>query len=829
MRAKVVVIGSAGDVAALTYSVPARYEAALKPGHRVIVPIRSRMMTGIVIETGEDLDAGGKEPRELGELADETPLFDDAHLKLLDFLAGYYLTTLGDAFRSVVPAIGRVESRKLFYPGTPPDPLKLATMSKIERAILDAINRRPAGMRSFARVGENAEVSAAITQLIKSGLVRTDNPVHGRHRTDAPTVARIAAGASSEGLRGRIQRALAARLAEAGSAGLSLKDLRAESSSFDAALRSLRKRGLVELESDGGDPRAAIMLDGNSDGNFTAPGAEDSIVLSAEQDAAVKIVRGAVEARRYETFLLWGVTASGKTEVYLRAAAAAIAIDRQVIVLVPEIALADQVVTSFRARFGDLAAIAHSAQNVAERWSNWMAAVRGRARIMIGPRSAIFAPMHDPGLIIVDEEHDPAYKQEDGIRYNARDLAVALGSFANCPVILGSATPSAESWFNARAGRYRMLRLTTRVMDRPMAEVEVIDLRREKRAHRSDPNSANRKPGEADSPIPLSTQLVDALRENLAAGGQTLLFINRRGYHNYLQCHLCGAVITCSSCSVSMTFHMHDRSLRCHYCGERRESPETCPGCGGLGLEGLGFGTERLAAILTEMISGARIARMDSDTSGRLGERSRMLGALARGEIDILVGTQMITKGFDFPGVTLVGVVLADLALNMPDFRSAERTFQLLTQVAGRAGRGERAGRVLIQTYAPGHYSIRAARDQDYARFIRRELELRRELGYPPFTRIAMVRIDGEQSAAAGRIAALAAQILGRNPGLRILGPAPAPIERIRQRYRWQVMVKATAPREMRAALAAMRTQVAAEATCENVRIAIDIDPVNML
>jgi primosomal protein N' (replication factor Y) len=827
MRAKVVVIGSAGDVAALTYAVPARFEAALKPGHRVIVPVRSRMMTGIVIETGAHLDSGGKEPREL-DLADETPLFDDAHLKLLDFLAGYYLTTLGDAFRSVVPAIGRVESRKLFYPGAPPDPLKLATISTLERAILDAINRRPAGMRSLARLADITAVTAAIGQLIKAGLVRTDSPVHGRHRTDAPAVARLAEGASSavlDGLRGRIQRALVGKLAEAGSAGVSLKDLRAESGGFDAALRSLSKRGLIELEKNGdSDPRTVAVLDRNGNGNFTAPGAEDSIVLSAEQDAAVKIARGAVEARRYETFLLWGVTASGKTEVYLRAAAAALAIDRQVIVLVPEIALADQVVTSFRARFGDLVAIAHSAQNVAERWSNWMAAVRGRARIMIGPRSAIFAPMHDPGLIIVDEEHDPAYKQEDGIRYNARDLAVALASFAACPVILGSATPSAESWFNARAGRYRMLRLTTRVMERPLADVEVIDLRREKRAVQS-----NRKADEPDSPIPLSAPLVDAIRENLASGGQTLLFINRRGYHNYLQCHLCGAVITCSSCSVSMTFHMHDRSLRCHYCGERRAAPETCPGCGGLGLEGLGFGTERLAAILTETISGARIARMDSDTSGRLGERSRMLGALARGEIDILVGTQMITKGFDFPGVTLVGVVLADLALNMPDFRSAERTFQLLTQVAGRAGRGERAGRVLIQTYSPGHYSIRAARDQDYSRFIRRELELRRELGYPPFTRIAMVRIDAEESAAAGKIAAIAARLLGTTPGLRILGPAPAPIERIRQRYRWQVMVKATAPREMRAALAAMRAEVAAHAARENVRLAIDIDPVNML
>jgi primosomal protein N' (replication factor Y) len=326
--------------------------------------------------------------------------------------------------------------------------------------------------------------------------------------------------------------------------------------------------------------------------------------------------------------------------------------------------------------------------------------------------------------------------------------------------------------------------------------------------------------------------LIQALCENLADRGQSLVFLNRRGYHNFLQCHLCGSVITCTNCSVSMTFHLRGRMLRCHYCGASEQAPDKCFECGGFGLDGQGFGTERLVDALTHILPSARIERMDSDTSGRRGIRSAILQGVRRGEIDILVGTQMITKGFDFPGVTLVAVVLADLALHMPDFRSAERTFQSLTQVAGRAGRGQRPGRVIIQTYAPHHYSIRAARDQDYARFVRRELELRRELMYPPFARMALVRIEGEHSASVTQVAGKVAATLSRAAKpetMRVLGPAPAPIERIKHRYRWQVVVKAQARDELRAALAAMRTEVAPSAAHDGVRVSIDIDPVNML
>jgi primosomal protein N' (replication factor Y) len=381
-----------------------------------------------------------------------------------------------------------------------------------------------------------------------------------------------------------------------------------------------------------------------------------------------------------------------------------------------------------------------------------------------------------------------------------------------------------------------------RVNDRAMASVEVVDMRREvadarklaaaRPTNGAAPNAPKTQAAEVPDAVPLSTTLAAALRENLASRGQSMVFLNRRGFHNFLQCHICGNVIACPNCSVSMTFHMRDRSLRCHYCGNHTAAPDVCPECKGYGLKGQGFGTERLTETLAELMPDARIERMDSDTSSLRGARARMLAELRAGEIDILVGTQMITKGFDFPGVTLAAVVNADLALNMPDFRSAERTFQLLTQIAGRAGRGERPGRVIIQTYAPNHYSIRAAKDQDYARFMRRELQLRRDLMYPPFARLAMVRVEGAETHLVRRTAEAVAKSLARSStpeGIRVLGPAPAPIERIKQRYRWQVMVKSRELKPMRAAIAAMRAEVGPSAERDDIYLAVDIDPVRML
>jgi len=837
MQAKVILIGAARGVGQLTYAIPPALEGRVQCGHRVLVPLRARRLTGIVTEVGEGLDAGAGALKPILELPESRPLYDRAHLALIEFMAAYYMAPLGDAMQSVVPAAARIESRKLYRLAAAPDALREATLSPIERAILKTLERRAMTVREVARLGEAGEVTSALARLVAERIVEIAESIRGRHRSTS--VVRLTPGAppsSAVKLRGVNQREIVRLLDEAAPQALGLEELEEQVPGARAAVRALARRGVVEVESAPRTAAAPWANVGDAIGGAGAPDAHGGgdYELMPEQAAAIETVMPAVTGGREGAFLLWGITASGKTEVYLKLAAAALEAGRQVLVLVPEIALADQIVRSFRARFGPLVAIAHSAQNVAERWASWMAALDGQARIMIGPRSAIFAPLAGLGLIVVDEEHDPAYKQEEGIRYNARDLAVMLGRLAPCPVVLGSATPSSESFYNARRGRYRLLRMARRVMERPLAEVEVVDLRAE---FKKGPSRADGGPAKPEEPraVPLSAPLLNALRANLAAGGQSVVFLNRRGFHNFLQCHLCGVVLSCGNCSVSMTFHLRDRSLRCHWCGARQPAPEACPECKGFGLVGQGFGTERLAEALAAALPQARIERMDSDTSGRRGIRLELVERLRRGEIDVMVGTQMITKGFDLPGVTLVGVVLADLGLNLPDFRAAERTFQLLTQVAGRAGRGERPGRVLIQTYAPHHYSIRAARDQDYDRFIRRELRLRQELGWPPYSRMALVRIEGPDAAAVAATAERAAGMLrsenrdAKGGGMRVLGPAPAPIERLRGRYRWQVMLRSTEAAAMRAALVSMQASLGGRGARGGVFVGVDLDPVNML
>ncbi len=546
-----------------------------------------------------------------------------------------------------------------------------------------------------------------------------------------------------------------------------------------------------------------------------APASGRAPVLTEEQQAVLGSIEPRLTEGGFETMLLHGVTGSGKTEVYLRAMEQVRRQGRQSLILVPEIALTPQLLDRLEARFPGDVAVLHSGLTAAERWRHWWRIAHGAVKVVAGARSAVFAPVRELGLIVVDEEHDTSYKQEEGVRYHGRDLAVVRGRIAGCPVILGSATPSVESYHNALSGRYRMLALTQRVEARPMPRVEIVDLKT--------------RPGQTTADGLFSAPLLRALRENHERGRQSLIFLNRRGFASFLQCWSCGFVFRCPHCSISLTYHLGSNSTFCHHCGFRQRKADACPECGNLSLSEVGFGTERVEQELRRLLPKARIGRMDRDTTSGRGAQERIFRSWEKGDLDVLVGTQMVAKGHDVGGVTLVGVVLADSSLNIPDFRAAERTFQIISQVAGRAGRARQPGRVIVQTLVPGHYCFGPAGAHDYPAFFATETGFRRELGYPPFQHLVHLRLDGVDEARVARGARELAQALRRDkprPPLEILGPAPAPIARLRGRYRWQILLKG---RSRPALLAMARRAAALVPRGRAFRIHVDVDPYNML
>ena len=514
----------------------------------------------------------------------------------------------------------------------------------------------------------------------------------------------------------------------------------------------------------------------------------------------------------YQPILLHGVTGSGKTEVYLQAIAHELDYGRGAIVLVPEISLTPQTVRRFAGRFGDKVAVLHSALSDGERYDEWHRIRTGAARVVVGPRSAVFAPVKDLGLIVVDEEHDTSYKQDETPRYNARDVAVMRGVFENCKVVLGSATPSLETWFNAQRGKYALASMAARVAGHPMPTVHLVNLEEESEAY-------------ASAPI-FSKFLLDAIAERNRRGEQTILFLNRRGYSRVLECKNCGCVITCPNCSVAYTYHSADNCLRCHVCGAWTPPPVSCPDCGAHEFSYTGVGTQRAEQALRKCFPHARILRMDADSTSRKNSHDDILSKFRAREADILIGTQMIAKGLDFPNVTLVGVLNADASLNMPDFRAAERTFQLIAQVSGRAGRAEKPGEVFIQTFHPDSSVIQAAAEADFARFASDELKEREMTGLPPYRKFATALFRAKESALALRWADLYAKSLAKYPGLSVSEALPPALEKAEGWYRFQVQIRAASARTI---AAAWRWIVQARPLPKEMRVALDIDALNVL
>ncbi len=530
------------------------------------------------------------------------------------------------------------------------------------------------------------------------------------------------------------------------------------------------------------------------------------------------------------TFLLRGVTGSGKTRVYVELLRRVVAEEgRGAIVLVPEIALTPQTVGRFRSQFGDDVAVLHSALSDGERYDAWRSLRTGERRIAVGARSAIFAPVHDLGAIVVDEEHESSYKQGEAPRYHAREVAIIRARMARAVCLLGSATPALESWANVAKGKFTLLELPERVEGRPLPDVEVVDLRQKQQQTTSSHGTA----GGGGGARVLSGPLEAALHDRLERQEQSILLLNRRGYASFVQCRGCGHVWQCDRCNVSLTYHRTRKRLICHYCFHEERRPSGCPECGSDNLSFRGLGTEQVERIVTETFPAARVARMDVDTTSGKWAHHHILGRVERREVDILLGTQMIAKGLDFPNVTLVGVINADVGMNLPDFRAGERTFQLLTQVAGRAGRGERPGEVLIQTALPGHYAIRCALQHDYIRFAERELDERREPPYPPHTRLANVVVSGTEELAVQQAAEEMARWTARTirslgtDGVALLGPAPCAIDRIRDRWRWHLLLRSPSPGQLGAVCTKMYREHGTGSG--PIRVTIDRDPVALL
>jgi primosomal protein N' (replication factor Y) len=744
---------------AFTYRVPDGM--TLVPGHRVAVPFHRRKVAGFVIATREAAPEGVQRVLSVAGLLEEEPVFPADLLAFLDEAARYYLHPIGEVLRAAAPALPTGALRKLRDDGF---------LEGEER-----IRGRAIG---------------TVRELFAFGAVRE-------------VTVRL----------GARQRALLALVQERGEVALTeLRELHGPSAR--STLKALKEKSLLSLE------EREVQRD-----PFLGKPVERDVPppLHPAQTLAVARMTEALHARSGGGFLLHGVTGSGKTEVYLHVIEEAQKLGRGALLLVPEIALTPQLAQRFRARFGDGIAVLHSALGERERDDFWRRLRRGELRLAVGARSALFAPIEDLGVIVVDEEHDGSFKQEEGFRYHARDLALLRAHRQNAICILGSATPSVESFHRATEGNLTLLSLPERATTQRLPDVETIDLKRWRPA-----SDATGPRGGAS--LFLTAPLLRALGECLTNGDQAILFLNRRGFVPALRCFACGAGVECPLCSVTLTEHRSAGELRCHYCDYRTAVPTVCKTCGADALEPLGLGTEQLEHALIERFPEARVARLDRDTATGKNVEA-VLDRLRRREVDVLVGTQMVTKGHDLPGVTLVGVMLADQSLAFPDFRAGERTFQLLAQVAGRAGRGEREGRVIFQTFQPEHPAIVAAARHDYEAFFRAELAERRDLEYPPFGRMIAVRVDAPDEAVAKRVAEELARFAKSHPAtargeLKVQGPAPAPIARLRARFRQRFLVRGErGPLRQVAA----RIANAIDEGLGNARASVDVDPVSML
>jgi primosomal protein N' (replication factor Y) (superfamily II helicase) len=798
-----------------TYEVPEAPRETLWPGSRVLVPFRKKFLVGVVVDFAESAPEGAT-VRKITKVLDFGPALTPKLIELAQWMAGYYLAPIGEIFRAMLPPLTELKTQRQIVlteaghetaEGLSAGQLSHGLTTE-EARLLARLKERNGSLplRPTTKLGLE---DPALQRLQRRGWIEIRESLQGRKRRTQRVIAwKGAAGGPEKRFDEKEERIRVLLETERGP--LPMPQLLKLTHISRALIERMLRDGILESWEEPIDPAEDPF-----DAGYEPPAHE----LNEEQERAMKAIRARFELGEFGVLLLHGVTGSGKTEVYLRAVQETLARGKTAIILVPEIALTLWVGRQCRGWFGakfEGVAVLHSALSDVERAREWWRVRKGEARVVVGTRSAVFAPLENLGLIIVDEEQENSYKQEETPRYHGRDVAIVRAKMEGTIALLGSATPSLETYHHARNGKYELLMLASRVAERSLASVDIVDLREEFQ--------------HTQKTSPISAALHAGIQECLSAGTQALVLINRRGYSWSVLCRSCGASVQCVNCSISMTHHKSRNRLECHYCGSVQQIPKQCPKCQSQYVYFFGEGSEHLEERLRKEFPGARIARLDRDTARTKRQYQETLGAFASGALDILVGTQMLAKGHDFQRVTLVGVVSADSLLSLPDFRAAERTFQLLTQVAGRAGRGELPGRVLIQTYYPEHYAIQDAVRQDYAAFFERELHFRRMMAYPPFASLANVIVRDTKLEKAIRWSRQLSEYFSPHDGssARILGPAAAPLARLKKEHRFQFLLKSPKRSVLTKLLRGAMTYCDAKEIPQRA-VVVDMDPLSLL
>lgn len=782
------------------YKVPDSLQGIIKEGMRVVVPFGPRKIQGFVV--GFKNESTFKNLKEVEEVLDIVPVLNDELLSLSKWLSDETLCFRISAMQVMLPAAMKAKYEKEFQ--------TLVDRASLPPIVSEILNKD--GSLAWKTALEKGMLKN-LQELVTAGKMELRYVVKRKTNNKKERIVSLAfTKKEAEDVIAHLpkqaekQKNILRLMTETSDQAMSVQSVKTAAGASSATIKAMIDKGYLK------ESFQEVYRDPFEHRVFSKTASHR---LTTEQKEAIKPILQKVDEFSHDTFLLHGVTGSGKTEIYLQTIERILTQDRQAIMLVPEISLTPQMVERFKGRFGDQVAVMHSGLSVGEKYDEWRKIHRKEVNVVVGARSAVYAPFEKLGVIIIDEEHESSYKQEDTPRYHARDVAIERAKRHGCPVILGSATPSLESFARAQKGNYKLLTLSKRMNDQPMPNVTVVDMREELR-------EGNRSM--------FSRELLEQLKKRIEKQEQTVLFLNRRGHSSFIMCRDCGYVMQCPHCEVSMTYHRQNESMKCHYCGHEERVPVTCPECQSEHIRYFGTGTQKVQEELTKLLPEARVIRMDVDTTSRKGSHEKLLTEFGEGQADILLGTQMIAKGLDFPNITLVGVLSADTMLHLPDFRSAEKTFQLLTQVSGRAGRHEKEGEVIIQTYTPEHFSIELAKNQQFEPFYNQEMSMRKIGQYPPFYFIALITISHENVlkvvSASEEISALLKQKLSEQAV--ILGPVASPIARIQNRYRYQCLIKYKKEEGLKPLLKSILNDYQS-AKKDSILIQIDVQPYIMM